>query len=87
MGKGEIALFKQFLLFPQCFQKACFRASLCGNGLTSINKDLYCMGLNLLHFDMTGRFFFLWVGKGPGADKLGEIEKCIDVGGILPSDI
>ena len=24
MGKGEIARFKQFLLFPQCFQKSCF---------------------------------------------------------------
>ena len=24
MGKGEIAHYKQFLLFPQCFQKACF---------------------------------------------------------------
>ena len=23
VGKGEIALYKQFLLFPQCFQKAC----------------------------------------------------------------
>ena len=24
MGKGEIARFEQFLLFPQCFQKARF---------------------------------------------------------------
>ena len=24
MGKGEIARSEQFLLFPQCFQKACF---------------------------------------------------------------
>ena len=24
MGKGEIARYKQFLLFPQCFQKVCF---------------------------------------------------------------
>ena len=24
VGKGEIALYEQFLLFPQCFQKACF---------------------------------------------------------------
>ena len=24
MGKGEIARYKQFLLFPQCFQKAYF---------------------------------------------------------------
>ena len=28
VGKGEIARYEQFLLFPQCFQKACFlRAS------------------------------------------------------------
>ena len=28
VGKGEIAPYEQFLLFPQCFQKACFlRAS------------------------------------------------------------
>ena len=35
-GKGEIVPYKQFLLFPQCFQKACFlgrqKVSLCGNG-------------------------------------------------------
>ena len=24
VGKGGIARYKQFLLFPQCFQKACF---------------------------------------------------------------
>ena len=24
VGKGKIAHYKQFLLFPQCFQKACF---------------------------------------------------------------
>ena len=24
LGKGEIARYGQFLLFPQCFQKACF---------------------------------------------------------------
>ena len=23
-GKGEIARYEKFLLFPQCFQKACF---------------------------------------------------------------
>ena len=23
LGKGEIALYKQFLLFPKCFQKTC----------------------------------------------------------------
>ena len=45
MGKGEIARYEQFLLFPQCFQKAfsqgCQKAPLCGNGLknhTIINQ-------------------------------------------------
>ena len=27
VGKGEIARYEQFLLFPQCFQKACFRGA------------------------------------------------------------
>ena len=27
VGKGEIARYQQFLLFPQCFQKACFPAA------------------------------------------------------------
>ena len=32
VGKGEIARYEQFLLFPQCFQKACFPgASICVN--------------------------------------------------------
>ena len=25
VGKGEIARYEQFLLFPQCFQKACYQ--------------------------------------------------------------
>ena len=24
LGKGEIACYEQFLLFPQCFQQACY---------------------------------------------------------------
>ena len=30
VGKGEIACYEQFLLFPQCFQKACFPGALKG---------------------------------------------------------
>ena len=30
VGKGEIVCYKQFLLFPQCFQKACFSGVLKG---------------------------------------------------------
>ena len=38
VGKGEIARYEQFLLFPQCFQRLVSqghqKVSLCGNGLT-----------------------------------------------------
>ena len=27
VGKGEIARYEQFLLFPQCFQKVCFQGA------------------------------------------------------------
>ena len=27
VGKGEIARYEQFLIFPQCFQKACFQGA------------------------------------------------------------
>ena len=43
-GKGEIAHYEQFLLFPQCFQRACFpgpwhqKVSLCRNGLRHFNS-------------------------------------------------
>ena len=30
VGKGEIACYEQFLLFPQCFQKDCFPGTLKG---------------------------------------------------------
>ena len=40
MGKGEIARYEQFLLFPQCFQKTCFqgrqKVSLSGNELINV---------------------------------------------------
>ena len=42
VGKGEIARDEQFLLFPQCFKKACFpeasKVSLCGNGFMPFQK-------------------------------------------------
>ena len=36
VGKGEIARKGQFLLFPQCFQKACF---------TQASKNCHCVGM------------------------------------------
>ena len=44
VGKGEIACYEQFLLFPQCFQKACFpgasKVSLCWNGLKEMQESM-----------------------------------------------
>ena len=43
VGKGEIARYEQFLLFPQCFQKACLpwasKGVIVWNGLTDITVD------------------------------------------------
>ena len=36
VGKGEIARYEQFLLFPQCFQKACFLRGV---------KRCHCVGM------------------------------------------
>ena len=46
VGKEEIARYKQFLLFPQCFQKACFqrggqKVSLCGKGLNPLPNNKF----------------------------------------------
>ena len=42
-GKGEIARYEQFLLFPQCFQQAYFpghqKVSLYGNALTNHSQE------------------------------------------------
>ena len=44
MGKGEIARYEQFLLFLQCFQKACFpgrqKVPLCGKFLAKRRQDI-----------------------------------------------
>ena len=48
VGKGEIARDKQFLLFPLCFQKACFPEVSKGNGL----RDVMVL-IQLTHYQMT----------------------------------
>ena len=47
-GKGEIARYEQFLLFPQCFQKACFPVGSKGvcvwewvNGIVKLYIEFY----------------------------------------------
>ena len=47
MGKGEIAHYEQFLLFPQCFQKTCTADSYCSLWAISafpavFSKSLFC---------------------------------------------
>ena len=42
VGKGEIARNEQFLLFPQCFQKASKNQGLCGKGLKFTHNVLEC---------------------------------------------
>ena len=57
MGKGEIAPNKQFLLFPQCFQKACFPGASKGVIVWEWVNSTRCEPLNPLSyykiFDMT----------------------------------
>ena len=40
MGKGEIDRYEQFLLFPQCFQKACFTGT--SKGVTVLEWVKQC---------------------------------------------
>ena len=42
-GKGEIARYEQFLLFPQCFQKACFPGASKGVIVWEWVKTEFCM--------------------------------------------
>ena len=41
MGKGEIARYKQFLLFPECFQKTRINQGLFGKGLKLVETRDY----------------------------------------------
>ena len=49
VGKGEIAQYKQFLFFPQCFQKACFPRASKGVIVWEWVKNIpyYTKGLNM----------------------------------------
>ena len=44
VGKGEIARYEQFLLFPQCFQKACFPGASKGGIVWEWVKCYECYG-------------------------------------------
>ena len=47
VGKGEIARYEQFLLFPQCFLKACFT----GESKGVIVWEWVKLSLNTFNFD------------------------------------
>ena len=52
--KGEIACYEQFLLFPQCFQKACLPGASKGViGWEWVKKSTCVIALNKEQFDTT----------------------------------
>ena len=60
VGKGEIACDEQFLLFPQCFQKACFPEASKGVIVWEWVKDQY----NTKKYNIGQTFCFAnWVKK------------------------
>ena len=66
MGKGEIARYEQFLLFPQCFQKACFQGASKGVIVWEwVNTEDYAVGgkrrnADFQHF-LHHNVFELWI--------------------------
>ena len=62
VGKGEIARYEQFLLFPQCFQRLASqghqKVSLCGNGLREHHQNnFFCVILWFFIIDDLHCFF------------------------------
>ena len=54
VGKGEIARYKQFLLFPQCFQKAHFQGESKGVIVWEwVKVDLIRPSLNLFFYNLS----------------------------------
>ena len=67
VGKGEIARYEQFLLFPQCFLKACFPGASKGVIVWEwVNQHLYFINVVNLPLCRRGKvesghhFFFDW---------------------------
>ena len=50
VGKGEIARYEQFLLFPQCFQKACFPGASKGVIVWERAKQIAIFHLGYIYF-------------------------------------
>ena len=67
MAKGEIARYEQFLLFPQCFQKACFPGASKGvilwEWVKGYNKCLSKIEIHMWVENILGKGLFLIVVK------------------------
>ena len=85
VGKGEIARYEQFLLFPQCFQKACFPGASKGviawewvnpfvNGKFKTSK-LKEFADDNLKFDDNDRKFSKWVENTVGKGEIAHNEQ------------
>ena len=59
VGKGEIARYEQFLLFPQCFQKACFPLASKGVIVWELDIEQLQMMYNLFTKQQNDLFMFI----------------------------
>ena len=72
VGKGEIARYEQFLLFPLCFQKVCFpRASkvvIVWNGLKDVTNQnpTICRNYNTVCLEYLGSYSPTIIKNVPG---------------------
>ena len=59
VGKGEIARYEQFILFPQCFQKACFPGASKGGIVWEWAKTPFCPHdqIMVIMFEVVGNIF------------------------------
>ena len=88
MGKGEIARYEQFLLFPQCFQKACFpgvsKGVIVWEWVNSFpNKEildsfkLQDFADDSFRFDKNSRKFSKWVENTAGKGEIARYEQFV----------
>ena len=67
VGKGEIPRYEQFLLFPQCFQKACFPGASKGVNVWEWVKTMITISSMSLLMTLRKKPFENVVGKGENA--------------------
>ena len=72
VGKGEIARYEQFLLFPQCFQKTCTADT--NNQILDSSKLKEFADDNFM-FHENGRKFSNWVENTVGKGEIARYEQ------------